>query len=805
VNNSIKVITLLSLAFWTFAEILFAADPIETLNNSSSYTLPLISIEAIQPHQTSETILNKEMLDSLPTANTNLTDYLLTIPGIQFSDDYNLSKTGGEITPTLISISGGRPEDNLFTLDGVSISSQLDPLYTNASSHTDIPGNPLTQYIMGASLEQLKVMRYDIPAKYDGFNGGVIASELRKPSEELSGKVSLRMTRSCWGEFHISDEDEEDFYNSENEDNQPNFDKYQLNTSLSGPISDKVNVIMSYSRLDSEIPLSLLGEQKNQSRLNENLFIKTQITPRSDTEINLIASYSPYSGDYFLEDTKNSDYSIIGGGYLVSTNLHRELNFGHVNASLSYQHSDNSRSASNTWYSWKITDSTDWGDIIDSSSSREGGYGDLDTTQTDIEAKLEYATDNITLGWSDHQLTNGLQISRTEATSERDEDTILYVSTNSSVDASVTCDAGDEACIDGEQYAKYQTVYSQYSAKTEFNHYSYYLDDSITIGRLKLRPGLRFSYESLQKNLNIAPRFAMETALFSDNWPHLHAGWNRYFRDNLLSMYLYEQRPATTYYSRSLDADGTPGEWEYTRSSVNKNRVSDLDTPSVDEWSLGLSQKVLGGHLSVDYVNRHYEKQIITVWTEESDDITYKKWTNDGEKKYEELSLQWERTWENVYLNINATWSDSTSNSSSYASTYYEDEVDYVWYNGELMSRANLPADNYARPIKASMTLSTKLAAGFSATGTATFKDRYKKLTDTGNEEDGYPVYDVVSIPSAFTIDMQLAWEKRLWNTQHLILTCDILNVLNKKIHDGSDDDNYLLGRQYWLGITYKF
>jgi hypothetical protein len=785
---------------------LWAAEEISSANNNlATYTLPTITVEALQPTLSSEILLDRQLLESLPVGNGNLTDYLQTVPGIQFSDDFNSSKTGGEITPALISISGGRTEDNLFILDGVSISSQLDPNSTDTATttHEELPGHPLTQFIMGSSLEQLKILRYDIPANYGGFNGGVVVGELKNPTDELSGEISLGMTRSCWGKFHIAAEDEDEFYNSEDEDNQPNFDKYQYNAYLSGALNDKVNAIISYSRLDSEIPLTLLGEEVNQERKNENLFVKTQITPRDDTEISITASYSPYQGDYFLEDTKNSDYSIIGGGYLLSTTLQRELTFGRIKASLSYQESYNNRTASDTYYLWKVTDSKPWGELADSSLSKEGGYGDLDTTQTDLEATLEYTTDTFSLGRSKHLATNGIQISQTRGTASRADDSITYMT---SANTSVICSDNDDTCIDGEQYAIYKTLREEYSAETTYNSYTYYLDDSIDIGKLKLRPGLRFSYESLQQNLNMAPRLTAQSAPFGSNWPLLHAGWNRYYRDNLLTMYLDEQRPDTTTYIRYLDDDGNPEEWEFLRSSTNKNLVSELETPYVDEWSLGFSQNLLGGRFSADYINRHSEKQIITVWTEESDGITYKKWRNDGKTIYEELSLQWERRWKKYFLNMNVTWSESTTNSSSYASIYYEDELDYISYDGELMYRSELPADNYARPIKASLTASADLAHGFSLSGTANFRDRYKKLKDTNKDtDDGYAIYDVVSIPSAFTVDMQLAWEIQLRYKQQIQLTCDITNLLNKRIDDGSDDDDYLLGRQYWVGISYKF
>jgi hypothetical protein len=786
--------------------------PIFTLDGSStetgnlaSYTLPTVTIEGALPNLGSVTLLDKELLESLPVANGNLTDYLQTIPGIQLSDDYMDSKTGGEITPALISISGGRPEDNSFILDGASISSQLDPnsLDTVTTTHDELPGHPLTQFIMGSSLEQLKVLRYDIPANYGGFNGGVVVGELNNPTANLSGEISLRMTRSCWGEFHIADEDEDEFYNSESEDNQPDFDKYQYNAYLSGALNDEINAIISYSRLDSEIPLSLLGEQANQERKNENLFVKTSMTPRSDTEISVTASYSPYQGDYFLEDTKNSDYSIIGGGYLLSTILQRELSFGRIKASLSYQESYNSRTASDTYYLWKVTDSKSWGDLADSSLSKEGGYGDLDTTQTNLEAAFEYATDTFPVGKSEHLVTNGLQATRTGGTASRADDSITYMT---SADTSVVCSNDDDTCIDGEQYAKYKIVRAEYSAETKYNSYAYYLDDSITIGSLELRPGLRVSYESLQENLNIAPRFTAQSAPFGDNWPLLHTGWNRYYRDNLLTMYLNEQRPDTTTYIRYLDDDGNTEEWEFLSSSTNKSLVSELDTPYVDEWSLGFSQNVLGGIFSANYINRLSERQIITVWTEESDGITYKEWLNDGKTKYEELSLQWERRWKNYFLNINTTWSEATTNSSSYSSIYYEDELDdYVWYDGELIELTDLPPDNFARPIKASIILSADLIGGFSATGTTNYRSSYKKFDETSQEEDGYYVYEVVKVSTAVTVDTQLAWEKSLRNKQRIRLTCDITNLLNRRIDDGSDDDDYLLGRQYWLGINYKF
>lgn len=65
--------------------------------------------------------------------------------------------------------------------------------------------------------------------------------------------------------------------------------------------------------------------------------------------------------------------------------------------------------------------------------------------------------------------------------------------------------------------------------------------------------------------------------------------------------------------------------------------------------------------------------------------------------------------------------------------------------------------------------------------------------------------YDKVTKPSALTFDWKVAWQSPEWHGNSAEITLDILNVFNRRVEIGTADGEYLLGRQYWAGLTYKF
>ncbi len=785
--------------------------------------MPILHVEAMRiAPTTGMSIIDKEMIKNLPSSNGNLTDLLIIAPGIQFSENFESSTTGGEIKPAEVSIAGGRTEDNNYILDGAGNNSLLDPVYNDVKNADNIPGHSQELFILDHLIDNIKVLRANIPVRYGGFSGGVVEVETIDPGTELGGKLSYNTTYSTWGEFHTDPDHEETFYSSGQADNQPVFTKYRFNTHLNLPLSETTGVLVDYSLLHSRIPLELIGDEKVQYRKNENVFFKFIATPHSKTELKLSATYAPYEGTYYLKDTVNSDYKLIGGGWKLNGQLNRETDKGLIEFNLNVQESHNNREAPANKYSWRATPSKNWGTLLGTSTSQEGGYGDIGKQQNTFTTNIHFKTPPFTNKTITHQINTGMELSYANATFDRTETAIESIAwlADGYLGQLVSCSSGDQDCINGEQFIYQKNIRPEDKAEANIFNFDAYIEDTISIKRVSLRPGLRVSYNNFQENTDLAPRLTSNIDIWGNNKTILTGGAGRYYNTNLLTLNLEEQKKPYERYRRSIFlVDGEPEAWPdepLPRTSIPASRTTELKTPYSDEWSVGLQQKILGGQSEVLYINRYYKDQIISVIFDLDDGYVYKEWKNSGRRKYQELSLSWQKQWIEHFLSLNISWQKVNSNSSSYADQFNEDQFtdipDYVWYDEELILREDLPPNNFNRPITASLLYTTQLPYGFSFTNTMNFKDRHKALTINGTDPSGqFDAYSVSSIPSTTIFDWKITWVSSEWKGNTLECSLDILNVFDRKAqyaptnYLSSESDNYLIGRQFWAGLTYSF
>ncbi len=744
----------------------------------------------------------------------------------------------------------------------------MDPDFTDADNIENIPGHSNSLFILDHLVEDVSVINANVPARYGNFTGGVVETNSIDPLDEFGGELSYRFTRSDWGQFYIDPdaateaeriEEIEEFKNSTSADNQPKFVKYQTSATFHLPINDNVGLVFDYSRAESSIPLSLINQKKVQRRRNENIFLKSVISPNDAVKLSLSATYAPYQGDYFKENTINSDYSLYGGGYQLQAKLEKKVAVGELETNISYQESENSRTAPAEWYSWRATAAKPWGLDIDSSTSLEGGHGDLIKTQKTVYSNVNIDFDEFKSGPASHRFNIGSEINNTYATANKTETSTQFIATlaDGSIDPvsasrsffypAVSCPPGMLDCIDGEQFISSRTIRPAYKANAYIGTYSFYVEDNISAQRLNLRPGVRVSYDDFQNNTNFSPRFAASYDVFGNGATILKGGANRYYGANLLSKKLDEERARTLYQTRNSDwrqrfnpatdpapdpnVTQQPDPWDpndITTRSFFVGRVSDLDTPYSDEITLSLQQALLGGRFDILYIDRDYRKQIVPVRLDRdpTTSIFYREWRNSGERNYEEVTASWEKSWPNNYFYIAATWEETESNSASYSFSVKEfsekdsdiDDIDRpAFYRGQVYDKTELPTQDYNRPIKATLIYSTDLPYGFSFTNRTNYRSRYRTVEDTGTniDTDNDPntgvggretdVYEDVTRSSALTFDWTLAWQSREWHGNSLEISLEVLNVFNRRIPDGTKEDEYLLGRQYWAGLNYKF
>lgn len=776
---------------------------------------------------TGSNTLDRGILDRLPGRNGSLNEALGILPGVQLSDESRTSDNAGEILPPNLSISGGRFYENNFIIDGLGNNSLLDPVFSDPSNNSNVPGHPQELFVQPVFVEEATVYRSNIPARFSGFTGGVVDVVTRDPADTFGGQLYLRHTRDEWTELHYPDSRKAEFETPQDGSAQPEFEKYDEGASLDIPLGDQSGILVGYSKSFSDIPMVLIDQTETQTRTLENYFLKyvNQLTPSSTLRITGIAT--PYEADYFLDETVKSNYTIENGGYGLVTSLEQRFNWGTVAADLGYRASRNNREAPPNYFTWQVTASKPWGAVADAGQkfpySREGGYGDIEKEQSTYSGALNISLEPFMSGTVRHEVAAGVGVENAEGSFKRLDDMTVY--TLASKSTKVVCAEGAIDCIPKEQFLYTKNVYPADNAEETIRYYDAYLEDKLEWGRLTLRPGVHFSSDDLQRNDNWAPRLAASLDLFGNGSTLLVGGVNRYYGRALLTHALAEEKlpyqnwrrgnSPTDTKSTVLNPDNTPKPWQNIgRKSVALTRLTDLDTPYSDEWTLGIEQQLGGGKLNLDYLEREGEDELATrALPISADGYIYSEWSNDGRSDHREATLSWERGWANHALLLTAGWQETETSNGDYTERVDADNdglQDPVWYHGRIVDRQELPSPDFNREWVAALTYTGRLPWGFTFTNVTRYRSGHRSLEDTGETKtldngEELDVYDEVKQPESWVFDWRVDWEKKVWNEHLLIVSLEINNVFDEKVESGEVIDIYDLGRQIWLGMTYKF
>ncbi len=749
-------------------------------------------------------VLERKLLQVLPNENGSVTDMMRVLPGIQFSEKDNTSLTGGEILPLEISISGGRAYDNNFMIDGVGNNSIADPMANNVNSPVSVPGHSQQTFIDTSLVDNVVVRRSNIPARYSGFTGGVVDITTRDPQFTFSANINGRTTRSEWTSFHLDRSRRDDFYSSSDAREQPKFRKYYAGASVDIPLGNRLAMLLGYSRSCSRIPLHNLDSDKDQHRELENLFSKWLYRPSESTTLRLSAMASLYEGGYFRSDVKNSGFDVESDTWTVSASVEQQFLWLQAEFILAWRTGSNDRRAPDEYFNYLVTPSAAWGERY----STAGGFGDIDNQQDNISFATHLNIDPFTVLGIKQQWNAGFTLERASVDYEHHG----AVNSGWKTSSKVQCPAEDVYCIPGEQYAWRKVVYPRDKADAAINSVDIYLEDTLSYGRVSLRPGIHYSYNNFTGNNDYATRAALFYDVFADGSTVLSAGANRYYGKTLLTYALAEEKARTVRYERSLNSDGTLKPWLYKkRKTFSAARVSDLKTPRVDEWSLALEQDLFGGRLSVSYIDRDGEDLLArTVLDKDANGYIYSEWNNNGESRHKEVTATWQGQWGRHYLLLDGTWQDSASSNESYNEHLELEDLDeVVWYNDHTTYRLNLPRSDYNREWSANLVYSVNLPGNFIFTNTTRYRSGYSAIVDSGKNHtlpggERIDIYHKVEYGSATTFDWKLQWQYLFTNSGVMTIYADVTNVFNRRVATGVDGV-YQMGRQLWLGMEYTF
>ncbi|WP_305042607.1 TonB-dependent receptor plug domain-containing protein [Geoalkalibacter sp.] len=792
---------------------------------STNYRLDTIHVrETIENRATGRSLLPGTAIPHLLRGNGNLTELLEVLPDVQLDRRFSDSLTGGEILPPEISISGGKSFQNNFTIDGISNNSLLDPIARNPNSLTDVPGHSQELFLDSALVEEIIVYDTNVPARFGNFTGGVVDVRTRAPAPQFGGRLDYRTTRDNWTKFHLTPGQRAEFDRSGGSQGQPRFEKHDAGVEFNLPLGAERGLLAAYRLLDSNIPLYNLGVAESQNRRRHNLFLKYTQTLSDAGLLEISAKATPYEAEHFIEDTRDSRFIIEGGGYTAGADYLRVLGEWELNLRGAYRFSENSREAPAVWRNWAATDTKDWGRLVGSGFSREGGFGDIEKTQESFNLGFDLSSYPRPLAWGVHEVSLGLEFERVRGTYERTE--TAQVLTQARTTPDVICADDLLGCVDGEQFFTQRDTYARASAAAIIHQGALYGEDRLTLGRLGLRPGLRLSYDDFMGNLNAAPRFAGAFDLLGNDATVLTFGLNRYYAGVPVTYKLREAIAPPLRENRFIQTDFQPAAWAPAPLQMSHvARFSNLDTPYADEAAVGLDQALFGGRFSVKYVHREGRDEFAKSYGDlQPDGLRYYTLSNAGRSRHRSLRTTWERNWTKHFLSLNATWRDSQTSNETYDDLLREEILEErVWYRDQIVYRGQLPSDASDDPWEARLTYIARLPAGFTFTNFTSYVSRFKRLENTFVERpvpfgerrvdlvtgeeilESLDVYDRVAHPSTWRFDWKLRWERGLWKSQVLAVNLEINNVFNEKIEADPVRRTYALGRQFWAGLDYRF
>ncbi|MDR0902211.1 MAG: TonB-dependent receptor plug domain-containing protein, partial [Opitutaceae bacterium] len=632
------------------------------------------------PDQAGKFIIERETIRMTPSTTGTIEEALRTNSAVQFDLNSRNSETLGDLTPPRISIRGSKYYDNSFLIDGMSNSNFINPAGFSYSGDgtTVAPGGEAQSAFLNPDLVgSITLYTSNIPVEYGGFLGGVIDAKTRDPRTDglHAGFLFGNYTRDSWASMkYVEGTDPE---RSTSSTHQPLFERYDFSATIEGPLTRHIAGLVSYSERHSVMPVwtSLTQtpplQYKNTS-LNRNVFMKLSTYDLDTFKASLTATYAPYEREWRTAVRRDSLTTSVGGGHSVVLDAENRFSFGTLNGTLSYRHSDVSRDAANNRnFSWKSLPAHEYANWNASATAMEGAFGDYEQESDTFAAKAvmkffpvgpKYFRNTLKLGGEfanskTHRKTEGAAAYLwTAPTAANGIPTALAPQ----LDANAVGDK-ENAVIAGEQWLNRRSVYDPTDKTIRFNEASVFIEDTIKIERVTLRPGLRLSYEDIVGNTNLSPRFFASADALDNGLLNLFAGVNRYHGAKFLAYALHNAQGFRVEGRARWDS---PWVEAPSSSSGTARRIGDLKTPYNDELNLGATldwRKILftlegGLGKSRDEIRSSRD-------TEGSS--TARVYDNSGKSDYKNLSITIERKNINLgragshSIQFSATWSET--------------------------------------------------------------------------------------------------------------------------------------------------
>ncbi|WP_147305182.1 TonB-dependent receptor [Alkalilimnicola ehrlichii] len=761
--------------------------------------------------------LDRRALEHFGGPTGHLTDVLGILPNVQFGESAQEAERLYDLRPASISISGGRPYDNTFILDGVSIDSRLDPAgNAHPTAVNDVPGHDQALFVDLDLVEEIKVFDSNVPAAYSGFTGGVVDARTRRAGLSPQTRLRYSTTRGDWVNYHVITARPSAYEPDPEPPAPPEFKRERLGLSHSRPLGEASSLVTSFNRSYSKTPDILLGQSAHRTQESYNALVKYSL-PVGPAYWDTSLAVAPFRSTNFISNAKDSDFTLRGGGFTVSSALEWETGHHEGRLRLGLGMSENSRRAPRHFYEWENTPSRNWGRQADLASSRAGGFGDLDKRQHNASLNLQLqrrplylGSHRFTLDYGGEARFNRLQQHRLQTT---------YNHRTAVVNTDIQCRGISRDCVQNEQYFAIRNVHEAEDVTVSLWQSGLFAEGSWEYRRLSATLGLRYDYDDFLRNHDIAHRSRAQLDVFGHGGTRVFVGHNRYYGTGLLT---YKLREASKPHYREYRSatHNVVNDWELDSGRGNVRYVFDgLRTPYSDEISTGIRQRLFGGIFELKYIERDNRDGFArTVMPIQEDGYRWYMMNNEGRSEYRSLAGGWNRRVGSTTVGVSATWSESRSSNQDYDSRADDSDPDeWVWYNGRRVQRGELTilSTDFNRPLTASFRIAHQFSEQLSVSFVNRYRGRYTNIAETSATTDG----EQITLPDGSRVNERLTvfedrerkptWHSNLniqWSVGAFGVDASINNLFNQRSYSVNEQQGGVeVGRNYWLGASANF
>jgi len=784
------------------------------------------------------TIYDAKSIEARASGTGDVLQLLKQSPGVQFSIREGESRGDmlRDLRPSQISISGGRPSENLFVLDGVSVNSQMETMspsvaYSSAPDYDSVgAASPQTVWVDSDLVGQLTLRDSNVSAEFGRFTGGVVEILTRDPTRKFGIRGNYSFTSDDLAQYHLSPS----YSGAERE--KPKFERERWSVSADLPINDTLGLLVSYSRQEASTfstwsanLTDLANEPFDETNVSETFLAKLAWEPTPDLRLSAQITHSPYTSVYVRTSGINTVAESQGGGTTARLAAAGSLGVGEWDVALTYAFSDADKQAAD----WRFDvrgGLEPWCQGALTTTCENGHVGGIKQRQEDLSLK---GTWNQPLWNGDLRL--GFEIRDVAAEkSRRDGGTYSFsgttaVITQATGPLTACASPTDVSCVDGRYAFNRLVLYPAYDAQVSLQSYGLWGEYQREWRGFDIRAGLRYDHETFLSDHTVSPRLSVARKL---PWGiQATAGLNRYYGRSYLGYAIREKLTNTLTFGRTFTLVGGERLWSpnWVLSNVTiPQRYSNqnLDTPYSDEASLTVTGPLFGGQWRVGGVYRKGRDQFARSLAESftlvdelgaTRTINRYNMTNEGESTYESVNLSYSKPWRNHTFTFSTAWSDTKTSADNYYDAPDDDVAGatLVAFNGEVISLSDLLQRNQRLNFAAPFLLnadwnSTWFDDRLNLTLSGRFRGEFERIEQTSAFAviDGarYRVYDVVDYRSSIDLDANVSYA--LMRGDHdVTLEARISNVLDK-IPDrnaGYSSTPWQLGRSVWFGVRVRY